>query len=601
MPMRRLPGLVAVIVSLASCQGRFSAAPAPRVLAAPEPVVKAVSSVQPQPAPLPIGPDELPEDERALYDKFAHAAHLLERTYEVRATRWTADHAHLAFLANRDGGWRAYLSGWRNVALPPAPLENVPPSAQSLCSSPDSRWLVVSSGSSANADVVRVDIVDGSVRVVPELKATSELLCARRQQPLVLVPTHSPAGTTITQVHLEHLDRKALGTLPGRCELLDIAPQSDRLVARCTHEQQHTLVEVRLASGAQRTIATATAPGLTAAFAGSWLLVVTPEDRSVVVGYRDRAAPLKVRLPYECLQMTASMLGDRLALLAHDQGQMKLSVVDWPSARVRAAVPLPAGAGKFGPFTSDGGTVVIDWQTPIAPSDPYELDVNSGALQPLRTNERPRLALLPGVTIEHEELPLPALHHTPTQRVHAQLVRPQHPGSPRPVVVLPVTQGTFLEWSPLVRLLSSEGPVLLVPLSNGAGDLSMQETLAAVRATASSRPWGQAGQVLLGVGPWARQTVGALADSEWLAVVALPLDEPGPAPAPPQLSGTVPPWLVVMQQEAPDDWKHLIRAVRERGAQVTYAHEPGMTAPERPSAGGIARIGSMLARLAATQ
>lgn len=136
-------------------------------------------------------------------------------------------------------------------------------------------------------------------------------------------------------------------------------------------------------------------------------------------------------------------------------------------APTKAAIAMPLGQGGIGDFSDDGKRVVAVWSTPSTPTDVFSIDPATGAVEPLRKDERESLASLPKISASIVEIPafdggkIPTIVYVEEGKQnepHPTLVR--YHGGPSGV--------SMVRWSPDIAFWVSLGYAFVEPNVRGS-------------------------------------------------------------------------------------------------------------------------------------
>lgn len=104
-------------------------------------------------------------------------------------------------------------------------------------------------------------------------------------------------------------------------------------------------------------------------------------------------------------QVLVSPSGDRVAIMVDGGNHSELRILDARSLRLERTVKTVLGAAFLGAFTGDGARFTISQSRPDLPSDVFAVDAKSGAVTPLREEERAGFADLPPLRSSIESVP----------------------------------------------------------------------------------------------------------------------------------------------------------------------------------------------------
>jgi dipeptidyl aminopeptidase/acylaminoacyl peptidase len=205
--------------------------------------------------------------------------------------------------------------------------------------------------------------------------------------------------------------------------------------------------------------------------------------------------------------------GDAIALGIDCGNHTELRVLDARTLALVKNVQLPLGLASLGTPTRDGKRVTLSVSRADAPFDVFSLDVKTGALTPLRDDERPGLADLPPLTTTIESV-----------RAHDGLMIPvntyrvangEHSTRKSPVIVWVhggPTGSAKVRYNADARFYTSLGYAIVEPNIRGSSGFGVAYESAdnkgkrgdalrdveAVRAWALEQPWADGRAVIMG-------------------------------------------------------------------------------------------------------
>jgi dipeptidyl aminopeptidase/acylaminoacyl peptidase len=169
------------------------------------------------------------------------------------------------------------------------------------------------------------------------------------------------------------------------------------------------------------------------------------------------------RLNHDISDIAWSPDGQQIACCVNRDGAIDLALVDVGSGAVRY---LRSGKGVHARpcWSADGSFLTIEYESPLAPPDIFQIDVVSGAARQLSFSNPPALAALEFVVPERlyyrsfDETEIPALLYRPQQPNGAAIVYPH--GGPR--------DQYLYDWDVFAQYLVAKGYTFIAPDFRGS-------------------------------------------------------------------------------------------------------------------------------------
>ena len=553
-----------------ACAGApIGTAPAESTLSPPLTSAVPVATAQ---APSETVPDRIPSDERIHFRALELDARGALQAFSNRNARWSPSRRSVVFLSNREGEFKAFLSDWQSLGLPPRPVHGPPGPILDASFHPNGRalFLLASKGEDTTlhlADIGRGTCAPWGPPGVRWLSSPQRPLLARGPIALfadaprrVLFGTpDDPSRHSVTLTTGQ--EPMALGSVGKHVLLVERGEGADGLVELDRNGTRRVWVEP--SSGHAIDAATYGRDGRSVVFA----VRSAGQTKVMRVGKPGRPATL-VFEPADGTQvvtLAGSPRSPNLAALTRSPQGMEVVLVSSTGYRRQRPVRLPVGVGQLGAFSRDGKVLTLTWETPDSPSDIYEIATDTGRLRRLRSDVRPALARLENLRLRRETV-------TVGQGALELSVFEPMGGTKHPAVLLLGQPGPHAPaWRPELRFLVGKGLVVLEPWTPYGqapqlDALQLQAWLQALDTWLPSQSWWAKGRKAVIVREsMHQQMLGAIHDGApaWPTVLAPPPDVTLPDGPLPEA------WRVMLSVQAPcPRWAETLRA---RGAHVEYA------------------------------
>jgi dipeptidyl aminopeptidase/acylaminoacyl peptidase len=427
---------------------------------------------------------ELAKTAEGLIDAFTNFHPVLSR-----------DGKKIIFLSNRDGVAQIYVG---DAAKPEAPAVRLVSTEERMVepvTTKDGKSVIFASdkGRDENFDFYRVDL-DGKNLIqltsgeplnrtgafIPDGKADALFFAARK--------TSEPTSSLYVQPIAPHAVAKKVYTDSGLGFLMDVSRDGKRAAwLHVTSRSKTTALLVDVGSGRESvlypTSSDVTVHHVAFSHDGTRVYVATDggTDQALVIAFdgktlKEVARYTEIQPPTAIISWTyVSKKGNLLALNVVAGNRTETRILDAVTLKPKREVKLPLGSGYIADFSEDGKRLTLERSAPDAPADIQVLDVETGALTPLRKEPRPSIPELAAVEMQVVEIPAHDGLKIPTN-----VYLPAGAASKKLPAIVNYHGGSFggpagvsvVRWDPIARFFLSLGYAWIEPNvrgSNGFG------------------------------------------------------------------------------------------------------------------------------------
>jgi dipeptidyl aminopeptidase/acylaminoacyl peptidase len=349
------------------------------------------------------------------------------------------DGKKVLFRSNRDGVPELYVGDVAKPASPPRKLVAGPERVASAAFSTDGKYVLFrrDEGADENFRIYRIGVDGGPItELTPGEKLhRADILTVRNDPASFFYSAASPSSpaSTLYKQAVAGGEPKAVYVDPAPTFGADVDPSGAHvLMIRIASLSEQTLLEVDVASGKARTVyppegKKAAISAAAYAADGKRIFVASDDGGETSALHALDAATLTPKAAYRVADPSTASIesvqvsrrGDRIAIVIDAGNHSEARILDARSLVLQRKVDAPLGAITGGPFADDGVHFTMVESTPEKPTDIYSVDATSGAVAPLRNDERRGLADLPPIatTIEtvkaFDGLPIPVNVYLP--------------------------------------------------------------------------------------------------------------------------------------------------------------------------------------------
>lgn len=394
----------------------------------------------------------------------------------------------IVFGSNRDGVRQLYVGDVKHPKDAPRRLVTGSERIGAMAITPDEKTILFSSDTNAdgNFHIFRIG-VDGSgladLTPVETLHRDGPRV-ARGGAGLFAYSAHAPASEK-TRVFVQGLDGKpprAIYSDDRGGNVVDMAADGKHaLFERLNSDEDTVVFDIDVESGKATRIfpPEGQAANALAAYSaeGERVFVATEhEGKHAEVLAIDRTSG-KTLASYEettlpngtIAAIVASPAGDWVAIDVDGGNHDEVRVLEARTLKLRKTLTLPLGVAEVGKATKDGKRFTLVESRPDAPTDVFEVDARTGAVSPLRDDDRPGMSAMAPLAASIQTLssfdgtPVPVNLYLPvaTESATRKL----------PVIVLihgGPTSSAPLRWSASVRFYTSLGYAVVEPNIRGS-------------------------------------------------------------------------------------------------------------------------------------
>jgi dipeptidyl aminopeptidase/acylaminoacyl peptidase len=482
----RHPGhLLLVMTSVACACAKPGPAPAPPTSARGQPAPTS-SSVAPIEAKAPTSDPDAPTGAAAARDReLAEKASAFIDVFVNTEPVFSRDGKRIIFLSDRDGLPQLYVAD----ARPDAPATRIAKTDERM-SSPvatrDGKSVIFRSdrGGDENWSFFKVDL-DGTnlIELTPGERLRRDFAALPEGKPDTLFYTARKSSDPSSSAFMQPLSGgghpKKIYEEPGFGLLAHVSSDGKwgawmRIRART----DSTALLVDVASGTSKVVyptdGQGAINGMVFSADAKRLYVATDGggDRPMVLAFDTRtlkevARHVEAKPGWIDHPVLASRKGNLVGInvLAGDHFEARL--LDATTLVPKVDVKTPLGSGALHGFSDDGRRATLGWSTAEAPDDAYAVDVQTGAVAPLRSDRRPSLQGLPGVETRivtipsHDDLPIRTNVYLPAGASGRKLpVIVSFHGGPAAMSVV--------EWDALARFFLGLGYAWIAPNVRGS-------------------------------------------------------------------------------------------------------------------------------------
>ncbi len=358
-------------------------------------------------------PTVLTTDEQARDAARAPLAKAIVGAFTNFAPRRSPDGKKLLFGSRRDGNRQYYLADLASPSSPPVALTRNADRATAATFALDGKSVLFlrDSGADENDRIYRVDL-DGANEtcLTPGAVRRRSLPFQPKKAPGLLVYSERDVKAVGPDIVTQTIGGapKVVYTDPSSATLRDVTSDGKRALLRRRYSpSDQVLLELDLATGKTRRLYPAEGKKVvmnTAVYSpdgkrayvacddgadGELLLAIDVASGAIKQQYRQVDPPTGT-----IGDVLASPRGDRLAIVIDAGDHAEARILDAKTLAVTATVHAPLGAISLTRFSDDGKTIGATVTTADAPTDAFSVDVATGAVEPLRHDERPGLASL---------------------------------------------------------------------------------------------------------------------------------------------------------------------------------------------------------------
>ncbi len=430
------------------------------------------------------------------------------------------DHKRAAFRSNRDGTWHAYLGELDKPAAPPKKLTSGTERVAWAHLTHDNKFLLYTSdeGADENFRIFRVGLDGQNVTTLtPGAKMHRDPPSLPKLKPNVMVYSARETSETRTHVYVQDIsggDPKEAYVDPMPGYVVDVAPDGGTaLFLRLKSASEQELLRVDLDSGKAKRIypqsdkkqvtidggafaADGKRAYITTDDGGENAFVVAVENNGVLAGRYKEESPATATLS----NLVISPKGDHLAVMVDAGGSSTIRILDARTLKSIALVKSPLGTAVPFDFSEDGRSLTMRLSAPGKPTDVYEVNIESGAMKPIRTDPRPGLDKIPAVDVSQlktpafDALPIPINLYLPKARTKLPTIVLVHGGP---------SSSSKVGYSPNILWFVAQGYAVVEPNIRGSTGFGRAYELAdnrekradalkdleAVNTWARAQPW----------------------------------------------------------------------------------------------------------------
>jgi dipeptidyl aminopeptidase/acylaminoacyl peptidase len=331
------------------------------------------------------------------------------------------------------------------------------------------------------------------------------------------------AGLRVVAQDLDGGQPRVVYADPGVGGLFDMSPDGARaLIVHVASRSDNRLASVDVATGKEHPLYPLQPPGNvkgevrtagihSARFSrdGRRVYVSTDEgsESSVLLALDARTGKEVARfvneVPTSAMHVAVPKTGDVLAVVSDLGNHGDARVLDAKTLKPVLAAKVPLGDVQLGTFSPDGRSFSLLVSLPNQPADVFDVDVTTGTVNPLRTDRRPGLEVLPPVDVAidtvkaFDGLTIPVNRYLPSNR---------DPAAKLPTLAIfhggPATSYA-VRWSPYARTFVALGYAVIEPNVRGSSGFGRAFEMAddrdkradwlrdleTVNTWARSRPW----------------------------------------------------------------------------------------------------------------
>lgn len=551
LPRMRTDPLAFVLILSAACAAPESAAPtAVPPARTSTAAAKAPLAATAKPSRAPAAPDEPEAAAAAREAELARTATAVLEAFSNGEPVLTRDGEQVVFVSNRDGLPQLYVA---DADEPEAPAKRLVTSTERVTGPfplADGKTLLFKSdrGADENWSFFRVGLDGGRpVELTPGAVMQRDGLVVVDGKPDTLFYSGRPLSAARSTIYstsaLAPGEEKPLYTHERAGFLNDVSEDGRwALFTDYLTGSEHYGLLVDLASGKARTLFP------TSGKAAIWSLNFSADDERVLVatdGGAEQALLLAIDLEsgrevaryVETKPATArlnalavSKTGNLVALGLDAGNHSAVRLLDAVTLAPAATVVLPLGSGSIGEFSEDGKRLTVAWSTPASPNDVLAIEVETGAVTPLREEPRPQLDALPAIDASITEIAgfdgtqIPVNVYLPAGAGDAKDER-------RPVIVSyhgGPAGSSAVRWNPYARYFLSLGYVWVEPnvrgssgfgrafeqADNGPKRLAAFKDIETSARWAAAQPWADPERMVVFGGSYGGYTV-MIALSRW--------------------------------------------------------------------------------------
>ena len=405
---------------------------------APPPVPSATSIAGAAVSHPDASPTQRTPDQKARDDARAPIANAILSAYTNFAPTLSPDRTKVLFASRRDGNREFYLGDVARPTAPPTAITHGTERANDAAFTRDGKAVLFirDRGADENDRIYRVGL-DGKDEtcLTPGPALRRSMPIEPDGKPGALVYSQRDVKTAATDIVVQAIggEPKVVYTDPSFTNVTSVTRDGRRaLIRRRYSSSDYVLFELALDTGKTRRLHPAEGTKVTIHDAtyspdgklayvsgddgaeGELLFAVDLASGSTTRQYR------QLELPTATIDsVLVSPRGDRLAIDIDEGDHAEARILDAKSLEPKARVAAPPGRIGLASFSDDGAKIAATISTADAPSDVFQIDSITGAVEPLRSDARPGLAELPSTdaTIEavkaFDGLSLPVIVYLP--------------------------------------------------------------------------------------------------------------------------------------------------------------------------------------------
>jgi dipeptidyl aminopeptidase/acylaminoacyl peptidase len=435
------------------------------------------------PAP-PANPTELTDDQKKK-DEAAKAklTPFIDAFANVEP-QLSKDGKHVLFRSNRDGLWQAYLGETAKPAAAPKKLTTGTERVSSARLTRDGKYVVYTSdeGADENFRIFRVNI-DGTnvVTLTPGAKMHRDPPVLPRLEPGEMVYSAREVSESKTHVFTQQIaggDPKEVYVDPMPGFVVDASPDGGYLLfVRIKSNSEQELLRIDVDSKQAKKLypqsdrkqvginGAAFSPDAKRAYiatddGGDGSYIVSVEGSGILAGrYKEESPPTA-----EIKDIQVSPKGDRIAVTVDSGSATTVKIFDGALKPI-TTVKSPLGTAQPGDFTEDGKSFTMRLSAPGKPSDIYEVNAETGAMKPLRSDVRAGFAKLPSIDVfqalvpTFDSLKVPINFYLPKNRTKLPVIVVVHGGP---------ASSSRVEYSSSILWFISQGYAVVEPNIRGS-------------------------------------------------------------------------------------------------------------------------------------
>lgn len=376
--------------------------------------------------------------------------------------------------------------------MPPDPLG--PPSSQirAFAFLPDNLSVLLAGSKEDQTVLLRTDLSTGisTINATLDRASPGQLLAARLSRSVAALTVYQAnASTSLFALSPIGSTPRLVTQWPGRWTLADIAPDGSEVLLIEQDAPRPRLLQVNLVDAASHDLDVDPSWRVTAASYGRDrrdLWVGGSSETGACVRLLRAAEPtprtrcLAASLTVAEIRVSPSL--GRIAVLSQQPDRAVVVLLDTADLARPRTVELPLGTGSLAGISRGGQVLTLEWETPSAPPDLFEVNLRNGTARLLRADVRPTLAALGDISVR--SVPI---HTHRGQQAGAVLLSPQRSGDQAPLPVVVLVHDQVAGWEPVARLLVERGYAVVEPWVSPS-DSSQAQAISDIRDWIAAEP-----------------------------------------------------------------------------------------------------------------